>query len=98
MRTPLLLSCLLLSGCINISNQISPDNPTVKPLTEGSDCSYVLFGFGYGTNTVEVAMRNAQPPVSRVRSITLDYFTLLMFGSQCVTVVGESSPPTPPTK
>lgn len=94
MRAPFLVICLLLSGCINISNQISPDDPTVKPLTEGSDCSYILFGLGYGTNTVETAMRNAQPPVTRIRSITLDHFALLMFGSQCVTVVGESRPST----
>lgn len=88
------LACLLmvpLAGCINISNRITPENLAVNPVTQGSDCSYILFGFGYGDNTVEAAMRNAQPPVTTIRSITLEHFTLLMFGSQCVTVVGESS-------
>ncbi len=93
MRFMLPLGFLLLAGCINISNQITPNDLAVKPMTEGSDCSYVLFGFGFGTNTVEGAMRNAQPPVVRIRSITLDTFTLLMFGSQCVTVIGEGGTP-----
>lgn len=92
MRYLLPIGFLLMAGCINISNQITPTNPAVKPMTEGSDCSYVLFGFGYGDNTVEAAMRNAQPPVTSIRSITLDHFALFMFGSQCLTVVGESSP------
>lgn len=90
--TPLsLLPVALLAGCINISNRITPENFSVKPVTQGSDCSYFLFGFGFGDNTVEAAMRNAQPPVTLIRSITLDHFTLLMFGSQCLTVVGESA-------
>lgn len=90
------LACLVMvtmAGCINISNRITPENLAVKPVTQGSDCSYILFGFGFGDNTVEAAMRNAQPPVTTIRSITLDHFTLLMFGSQCLTVAGESSAP-----
>jgi len=83
---------LLLGGCINISSRITPENQGVKPMTEGSDCSYAVFGFGYGTNTVEQAMANASPPVHTLRSITLDSFAFWFFGSQCITVVGEAVP------
>lgn len=83
---------LLLGGCINISSRITPENLSVKPMTEGSDCSYIIFGFGFGTNTVEQAMANASPPVNTIRSVTLDAFAFWFFGSQCITVVGESAP------
>lgn len=93
MRPILLGSLLFLAGCINITTQVAPENPAVKPITQGSDCSYIVFGFGYGTNTIEGAMRNAEPPVVKIRSITYDTFALLIFGSYCVTVVGEGSLP-----
>lgn len=83
---------LLLGGCINISSRITPENQTVKPMTEGSDCSYIIFGFGFGTNTVEQAMANASPPVQHIRSVTLDTFAFWFFGSQCITVVGRWFP------
>ena len=83
---------LLLGGCVNISSQITPENQAVKPMTEGSDCSYIIFGFGFGTNTVEQAMANASPPVQHIRSVTLDTFAFWFFGSQCITVVGEAVP------
>ena len=57
---------LLLGGCINISSRITRENQAVKPMTEGSDCSYAIMNFGYGTNTVEQAMANAIPPVQKV--------------------------------
>ncbi len=83
---------LLLSGCINISSRITPENETVKPLTEGSDCSYIIFGFGFGMNTVEQAMANASPPIHKLRSVSLETFQFLFFGYQCVSTVGESAP------
>lgn len=39
----LCLIALLLGGCINISSRMTPENQAVKPLTEGSDCSYIIF-------------------------------------------------------
>ena len=83
---------LLLTGCINITNRITPEDRTVKPLTIGRDCSYFLLGFASGLNTVEQAMANADPPAKKIRSISIDTAGLLFFGHQCLTVVGESDP------
>jgi hypothetical protein len=83
---------LLLGGCINISSRITRENQAVKPMTEGSDCSYAIMNFGYGTNTVEQAMANAIPPVQKVRSVSTDLFFFIFFSSHCVTVVGEPAP------
>ena len=83
---------LLLGGCVNISSRITAENQAVKPMTEGSDCSYAVMGFGYGTNTVEQAMANASPSIQKVRSISTDLFFFIFFSSHCVTVVGEGAP------
>lgn len=82
---------LSLGGCINISSRITPENQSVKPMTEGSDCSYAVMNFGYGTNTVEQAMANATPPIQKVRSVSTDLFFFVFFSSHCVTVVGEAA-------
>ncbi|MCS6297195.1 MAG: hypothetical protein H8K09_13245 [Nitrospira sp.] len=87
-----LLIAMLVSGCVNITNKLTPENPTVKPMTEGSTCSFMVMGFGFGTNTVEQAMANASPPIQKIRSISLDWFYLLLFGTQCITVDGEPAP------
>lgn len=83
---------LLLGGCVNISSRITSENQAVKPMTEGSDCSYAVMGFGYGSNTVEQAMANASPSIQKVRSISTDLFFFIFFSSHCVTVVGEGAP------
>lgn len=83
---------LLLGGCVNISSRITPENQAVKPMTEGSDCSYAVMGFGYGTNTVEQAMANASPTIQKVRSVSTDLFFFIFFSSHCVTVVCEGAP------
>lgn len=81
---------LLIAGCVNISNKLTPDNLEVKPLAEGSDCSYAVMGLGFGTNTVERAMVNASPVViQKIRSVTFDWIYILFVGAQCITVNGE---------
>lgn len=96
MRGLILCACgmvaLLLGGCVNISNRITPENVAVKPMVEGSDCSYAIMNFGYGTNTVEQAMANASPPIQKIRSVSTDLFFFVFFSSHCVTVVGEAAP------
>ena len=86
------LSALLLTGCVALSDRITPENLSVKSMTEGRDCSYVVFNFGTGTNTVEQAMANATPPIQNIRSISLTMFHFLVFESHCLKVVGESAP------
>ncbi len=90
MRTLILLLLpLLLTGCFYVTNRITPDDPDVQPLTIGRDCILFLPGMGYGLNTVERAMANADPPVKKIRSISIDTRVGLVFGQQCLTVVGE---------
>ena len=86
------LSALLLTGCVDFSLRITPENLLVNSMTEGRDCTYVVFGFGTGTNTVEQAMANATPPIQNIRSISLTVFHFLVFESHCLKVVGESAP------
>jgi len=97
MRTLTLSLCcvtaLLLQGCINIGTELAPLNTAVKPMTEGSDCSYVVFGFGFGTNTMAMAMANAEPPIVKVRqSMLRDWSFLNLVAARCLEVTGESAP------
>lgn len=62
MRTvSFMMMLLLLTGCISITDRITPEDRTVKPLTIGRDCFLFLPGLAYGVNTVEKAMANADP-------------------------------------
>lgn len=88
----LMMILLLLTGCINITNRITPEDRTVQPLTIGRDCFLFLPGLAYGLNTVEQAMANADPPAKKIRSISIDTRVGLVFGQQCLTVVGEPDP------
>lgn len=96
MRVPLLaLLLLLLGGCLNITTHITPENASVQPLVEGSQCTYIILGlFGMGTNTLEGAMMAADPPIQKVRVARLNawgYFPL-PFSAVCLEVVGEPAP------
>ncbi|ULA59416.1 MAG: conserved exported protein of unknown function [Nitrospira sp.] len=86
------LTALLLSGCINLSFRLTPEDLSVKPMVEGKDCAYAAFGFGYGTTTVEQAMANATPPIQNIRSVGINEFYLLGVYRGCLIVVGEGAP------
>jgi hypothetical protein len=84
------LVLFLLTGCINITTKLAPDNPAVKAMREGSACSWIVFGFGYGTNTVEGAMANAEPfRITKIRSVALGDYGILGIGQRCIEVSGE---------
>ena len=99
----LIAACLLLTGCINITTHLAPVHQEVKATLFGDDCNPIIFGFGYGTSTVEAATRNARvggglsdrdfgfvPKTIRVvRSIALRDFYALGFGERCIEVTGE---------
>ena len=89
------LTALLLSGCINLSIRLTPEDLSVKPMAVGKDCAYTLLAFGYGTTTVEQAMANATPPIQNIRSVGVNEFYLLGVGRHCLIVVGEGAPGTP---
>lgn len=55
-----LLLTVLLSGCINITNELQPSNPDVKAVLIGDDCTPVVLGMGLGTNTIEGAKKDGR--------------------------------------
>jgi hypothetical protein len=61
MRFMLAFVCtVLLSGCINITNELQPSNPDVKAVLIGDDCTPVVLGMGFGTNTIEGAKKDGR--------------------------------------
>ena len=101
-----LLFTVLLSGCINITNELQPSNVDVQGVLMGEDCSPIVLGMGLGTNTIKGAMKdgrlvgdpgefrgriklNDRTPISRVRTIQISDFYILLVGSSCIQVLGE---------
>jgi hypothetical protein len=100
------LFAVLLSGCINLTNELQPSNPDVKAVLIGADCTPIVLGMGLGTNTIEAAKQdgrilgdagefrsriklNDRTAITRIRTIQLTDFYILLFGSSCIQVVGE---------
>lgn len=101
-----ILFAMLLSGCINITNEVQPSNPEVQAVLIGEDCSPIVLGMGLGTNTIENAKKdgrilgdpgefrsriklNDRTAISRIRTIQMTDFYILLIGSSCVQVIGE---------
>ena len=61
------LVVLGLAGCMNMTMRLQPDDLTVKPTYEGSDCVTILLGIGVGTATVDAAMANGRSMTSMER-------------------------------
>ena len=105
MKWLLMATTLLLTGCMNIAASIQPENATVPEIREGSDCVPIIFGFAYGTATLEGALseevrtiesvrsngkvKSNLQKISKIRRVQLHDYSLLMFGARCVEVVGE---------
>jgi hypothetical protein len=103
------LACLctaVLSGCINITNELQPSNTDVQGILQGEDCTPIVFGMGLGTNTIENAMKdgrlignagefrarihlNDRTAISRIRTVQITDFYVLLVGSSCIQVLGE---------
>lgn len=89
----------LLSGCINVTASLQPENANVPEIREASDCVPIIFGFSYGTATLVNALaeevtliNNYQVPkqkIQKVRRVQLHDYQFLFFGARCVEVVGE---------
>ncbi len=54
------LSALLVSGCLNITNELEPSHPDVKAVLMGEDCTPIVLGMGLGTNTIENAKKDGR--------------------------------------
>jgi hypothetical protein len=97
---------LVLSGCINITNELQPSNADVKGVLQGQDCTPIVLGMGLGTNTIEEAMKDGRPvgdagefrtrlnlnkrtAITRIRTVQITDFYLLLIGSSCLQVLGE---------
>ena len=101
MRLSILTVLLLfLSGCINIGAQLQPEDTSVKVLKAGSDCVPIIFGFGFGTATIERAKVQLEgssfgdtmpvgAPITKVRRVELVDRMFLNFGERCIEVTGE---------
>lgn len=101
-----LLFALILSGCINITNELQPTNADIKDVLMGEDCTPIILGFGLGTNRIEYALKDGRPygeigefrsrihlnrrtTITRIRTIHLTEFYVLLVGSRCIQVLGE---------
>lgn len=92
------------SGCINVTTKILPDNPSVRKDLVGSDCIAIIFGIGIGTADVALATRQGltfedakttwperEPVVmGKVRSVAVTDVQFMSFGSHCIEVTGEA--------
>jgi hypothetical protein len=98
----ILFLALLIAGCVDISTDLQPVNPSVNPVLMGEDCVQIILGFGFGHNTVEGAQKNVHPvdksrymtyanvsPITKIRVITLYESYGLVGGERCLQVVGE---------
>jgi hypothetical protein len=60
MRTALAIMVLLLSaGCMNMAASLQPEDAAVPATREASDCVPIIFGFAYGTATLDEALAEA---------------------------------------
>ena len=91
---------LLLSGCIDISARLQPEDRSVRALKTGSDCAHIILGFGFGTADVERAKVQLEAPnfsdpvpvggpITKVRRVELVDRMFLNFGERCIEVTGE---------
>jgi len=55
------LCIVFLSGCINITTELQPSNTDVKGVLMGEDCTPIVLGMGFGTNTIEGAKKDGRP-------------------------------------
>jgi hypothetical protein len=93
---------VLLSGCVNVSAQLTPTNPAVTGETvTSSDCVPMILGILIGTATVDQALQRERterrggdvesvtgPPIRQIKTIRLNDYGFLGFGARCVEVEG----------
>jgi hypothetical protein len=102
------LTTNLLTACVDIETDLLPVDTSVEPVLVGRDCSPIVLGFGFGHNTVEQARRtdlkhaadefegmNITTPITKVRVISLEEFSMVLAGVRCVKVIGEPDPTSP---
>ena len=102
------LTTSLLTACVDIETDLLPVDTSVEPVLVGRDCSPIVLGFGFGHNTVEQASRtdlkrasdefegmNITTPITKVRVISLEEFSMVLAGVRCLKVIGEPDSTSP---
>ena len=81
---------------MSVTIQVQPERQDVPAAITGSDCVPMIFGFAFGTATVEAAQRDSgeqdgytRKPISKIRTVSMHYYYLLIAGAWCVEVTGE---------
>ena len=97
------LFALFLSGCINITNEVQPSNSDVQAVLMGEDCTPIVFGMGLTIETAKKDGRvlgepgefrsriklNDRTTITRIRTVQMTDFYVLLVGSSCIQVLGE---------
>jgi hypothetical protein len=81
---------LVFTGCVAIDTQLQPENELVHAVLNGQDCSPIIFGFGFGTNTWSNALHAGNGAmIQKVRTAQFKYVAAFGFGSQCLELIGD---------
>ena len=100
MQWILVFGLFLLTGCINITASLQPEQADVRALRMGSDCAPIILGFGFGRVSLDGALNDADAftldtfrgspqKITKVRRVQLHDHLLLGFGARCIEVIGE---------
>jgi len=85
------LAGLILSGCLNLTTTITPENPHQlhAAYREGSDCTPIVLGWTWGASNLWTAMYDVRPPILEAKSIRLHQYYFFLAGASCIEVLGE---------
>jgi hypothetical protein len=99
----LVAAIMVTAGCVKIVTNLQPVNSSVNAVLVGEDCTPIVFGIGFGHNTVERAQQtdvrpvdksryatsDIKTPITKIRVTSLNETYALIVGERCLEVVGE---------
>lgn len=82
-----------ITGCINITTRLPPEDTSVQALREAEDCLPIIFGLAYGTIGTETASTDFFSPtggkITKIRRVELREWQFFFLGERCIRVIGE---------